>query len=251
MASWAQKRKFLYGGVTFVIVVCALCVPVFLYFYQAPTCSDGIMNGSETGVDCGGACQKLCQTSFLSPVVRWTRFEKVATGLYNVGSYLINPNPSAQATNAPYRISLFDDKGILITSYQGMVTLPPHRNTIAFKAAVNVGTRTPAQAIFEWTQAPQWVPRSDALSSIQIGTKTYSEDGPGSSLQVDLKNMSAVSIGPVSVYAVLYDKDANVLGFSKTIVDSIDARSSATAPFTWPISHDNRVISVEVLPVVQ
>jgi hypothetical protein len=53
----------------------------------------------------------------------------------------------------------------------------------------------------------------------------------------------------VSVYVVLYDKDSNALGFSKTSVDEIPANGSSIAPFTWPLDRNGGVISIEVLPV--
>lgn len=34
----------------------------------APTCTDGIKNGSETGVDCGGTCPNVCLTQINLPV---------------------------------------------------------------------------------------------------------------------------------------------------------------------------------------
>lgn len=35
--------------------------------YTAPTCSDGIMNGTEAGVDCGGSCPNSCSFCFGKP----------------------------------------------------------------------------------------------------------------------------------------------------------------------------------------
>ena len=66
---------------------------------------------------------------------------------------------------------------------------------------------------------------------------------------VTLNNASVYLIGRMSVYAILYDKSGNALGFSKTIVDEILPRSSTLAPFTWPVDRKGEVISIEVLPV--
>ena len=227
----------------------AVGVPAYYIFYHAPTCTDGIMNGDEQGVDCGGSCQRLCQTSFLAPSPSWTRFEQVAPSLYNLAAYIINPNIDAEASNVPYHIALYDDRGVLITDTTGTVTLPPHRNTIAFQGAVDVGKRIPAKALFEFTTPPNWHKKKDGLSSITIGDKKYSEDELGSSLTVTLKNNSVYAVPKIGVYAVLYDKDANALGFSKTYVDEVPGKGTALAPFTWPINRNGKVITIEVLPV--
>jgi len=251
MSSWARRRKSVYAGIIAVILIGAVGIPGFLYFYKAPTCSDGVQNGNEQGIDCGGSCEKLCQSSFLSPSVAWARFQEVAPNLYNIAAYVINPNVSAQANAVPYHLALYDDHGILITDTTGTVTLPPHRNTLAFQGAISTGKRIPAKALFEFTAPPEWYKQDDTLQSLTINDKKYSEDADGASLIVTLGNTSVQAIGRLSVYVALYDKDGNALGFSKTIIDQVPGKGTAVAPFTWPQSFDGKVISIEALPVAE
>ncbi len=251
MASWSKQRKSLYAGIVGVVAIAVIAVPAFLYLYHPPTCSDGVKNGGEQGVDCGGSCSRLCQSSFLPPDAAWTRFEEVAPGLYNEAAYIVNPNTEGEAKNVPYHIALYDDQGILITDQRGIVTIPPHRNALAFQGAVSVGKRVPAKALFEFTAAPDWHKRIDPLSKLVISDKSYTEDESGSYLSVNLLNKSVQPIENVSAYAVLYDKDGNALGFSKTSIDEIGPDETEVAPFTWPINRQGRVISIEVLPVAE
>ena len=251
MSSWSQRRKRLYGSVIWLVVIGAIGIPAFYFFYKPATCNDGIQNGNEQGVDCGGSCERLCPSAFLAPQIAWTRMQNVAPGLYNVAAYIVNPNTSAVALSVPYHVVIYDNQGIEITEYTGTVTLPPHRNTLAFSPAVKIGERTPSKALFEFTEAPNWQSAKDPLSSITIGKKTYSEDDTGSSLTVAINNTGINQIGKTDVYAILYDKDGNALGFSKTILDSIPAYGSVVAPFTWPTSQNGAVISIEVLPVAE
>jgi hypothetical protein len=251
MASWSQRRRLIYGSVTIVVLAGAIFIPAFFFFYKAPTCSDGLQNGSEQGIDCGGSCQKLCPSAFLAPDVAWTRIEQVAPGLYNVAVYIINPNPNVGALNVPYHVILYDDQGMEITEYDSAVTLPPRRNTLAFAGAVSTGKRAAAKALFRFAAMPDWIVQDDPLAALTISDKKYAEDASGASLSVTLKNTSVESIGRTSVYAVLYDKDENALGFSKTIIDGILGRRSVTAPFTWSASFNGAVISIEVLPVAE
>jgi hypothetical protein len=144
---------------------------------------------------------------------------------------------------------MYDKDGVIITDKSGVVTLPPHRNTLAFQGAISTGARIPARALFEFTAAPNWHKRADPLSKLSIGDKNYTEDSSGSSLSVTLNNSDVYPLDNVSVYVVLYDKDSNALGFSKTSVDEIPANGSSIAPFTWPLDRNGGVISIEVLPV--
>ncbi|MEK9177643.1 MAG: hypothetical protein AAB777_00810 [Patescibacteria group bacterium] len=241
----------MYGSTAIVIVVIIIVVLGIKLFYTAPTCFDGKMNGNEQGPDCGGACEKLCPSAFLLPIVNWTRFERIAPHLYNMAAYIVNPNIDGGAFRVPYHVQLYDGRGVLITEYDGTVTLPPHRNILAFEGAVDIQERVPAKALFEFTGAPNWIKTNDSLTSLLVVDKQYFEDENGSSLIVTLKNTSVEMLGKTSVYAVLYDKDSNALGFSKTIIDGINAGATAVAPFTWPINRQGAVISIEVLPVAE
>lgn len=238
-----------FGGVVIVALLVLVAIPAWKIFYRAPSCFDGAQNGSETGIDCGGSCVKLCQSAFAAPVVDWTRFEEVAPGLYNLAAYIENLNIDAEAVDVPYRVQLYDNRGIIITEYYGRLTLPPHRNTLAFQGAVSVKQRVPAKALFEFVANPDWSKKSDPLSKLVISDKRYEENADGSVLSVKLKNSGVEPIGRISVYTVLYDAGGNALGFSKTIIDGIGAGETAMAPFTWPKGHDGAVVSIEVLPV--
>lgn len=200
MSSWSQRRKSVYMLIIVVIAIGAIGLPAFFIFYKAPTCSDGVQNGDETGVDCGGSCRRLCPSAFLTPQIVWTRIEKVAPQLYNIATYIINPNTSAVALDVPYHVIVYDNQGVEITEYTGTVTLPPHRNTLAFNGEVAMSKRIPSKALFEFTGSPQWQSAGDPLANILIGEKKYSEDSSGTSLSVTLKNSGVDPINKIDVY---------------------------------------------------
>jgi hypothetical protein len=241
----------MYLSAAAIVVIVAVGLPLYFKLYKPPTCFDGLKNGSEQGVDCGGSCEKLCQSSFLPPSVSWTRFEQVAPGLYNVAAYIINPNKEAEARNVPYHLVLYDKAGIPILDKKGTVTLPPHRNTLAFMGSLNVAQSIPIKAAFEFLELPDWNKKADPLGSVRITDQNYTEDDVGSSLQVSLQNTSVYPIPGVHVYAILYDDSKNAIGFSKTVLDDIPAGQTVIAPFTWPLKHGGKVISEEVLPVIE
>lgn len=252
MSSWSRHRKLSVAAIVLLLLIAAVAVPAFLLFYKAPSCFDGAENGSETGIDCGGRCERLCQDNFLPASVAWTRFEELAPGLLNVAAYIVNPNTEGEAKNVPYKLALYDGKGILIGEYNGTVNIPPHRNTLAFQTALQIGRSIPSKALFEFTAPPDWRKEADPLKSLSIGNKDYNEEGDASSLSVTLRNVSvSKSLGRMSVYTVLYDVGGNAIGFSKTIVDEIAPEESVIAPFTWPRSRQGRVVSIEVLPVAE
>src|SRR3989344_8793803 len=258
MSSWSSHRRFIYGGSVIVVFTVIVVTTVFSFFYESPTCFDGDKNGDEQGIDCGGSCVKLCQNAFLSPKIMWggAKFEKVTEGLYNFASYIANPNTDVAAIDVPYKFALFDSKGILITERKGFITLPAHRNTLAFEPAVNVGKRIPAKAIFEFTAVPEWFKSHDTLGNLAIVDKKYYEDDNNSSLEVTLENRGLIPYNDIIVYAVLYDSGNNAIGFSRTKIDTIGPKTESSADwpnnreiasFTWPIVRQGKVVSIEVL----
>lgn len=251
MASWSRQRRFSYAAVVFAVIILAVGSSLYFAFRKVPSCFDGLQNGDELGVDCGGSCTRLCQSAFIPPSVAWTRFKQVAPGFYNAAAYIVNLNPKAEALAVPYHIELLDANGAQIVDARGTVDIPSGRNTLAFQGTVKTGTTTPIKAFFEFTGSPVWGVKSDPLSSVTITNKDYQEGPNGSSLSVTLANGSAAPLDHVLVYVILEDKDGNALDFSKTIVDEIPGQGTAMAPFTWQTNHSGEVVSIEVLPVAE
>lgn len=253
MATWASRRKFLYASSILIVIIVIIAAIFFSIFYKKPTCFDGIMNGNEFGRDCGGSCVKLCQSAFLPARIEWGggKFEKVAPGFYNVASYIVNPNTNGAAINVPYKFSLFDAQGILITERTGKMTIPARRDTIAFEAALSTGKRIPAKTTFEFLEPPVWFKSHDELDGIAVIDKKYTEDEKNSSLEVTLENKSLFPYKNILISAVLFDSNENAIGFSRTQLDILNPNGDRQiAPFSWPIGRNNKVTTIEVFPVI-
>jgi len=250
MASWSSRRRTAYGTLAVVILAAAIGVPAFLFFYKAPTCSDGIQNGDEQGIDCGGSCTRLCMSAFLPlPSPSWVRFVPAGPGIYNLAAYIVNPNPQAGALAMPYSFELLDNQGITLGTATGKADIPAGRNSLVFVSAIGTGPQTPVRATFRFMTDPAWYVGADPIASLLVTDKKYSEDRSGSALDVTLSNPTTRPISAVDVYAILKDKDGTVIDFSKTIVDGVPAEGTVVAPFTWPASHAGKVISIDVLSV--
>jgi hypothetical protein len=253
MATWSGKRKLFYSSLLVGVVVFFVAFPILYFSYKAPTCFDGIRNGDEQNIDCGGSCVRLCQSSFLPPRIVWggAKLEKVADGLYNVASLIENKNIAGAAVNVPYKVSLYDDRGVFILEKTGVVTLYAHRNSLAFIPAINTDKRIPVKATFEFTKSPQWFKSSDDLLGLSIIDKKYTEDETGSSLEVTVQNNTLYEYKNILVSVILSDLNGNVIGFSRTIIDSISPKGAREiAPFTWPIGRNGKVASIEVITTI-
>ena len=246
MASWATQRRLTYVSLGALVAVVALAVPAFLLWYKPPTCSDGVQNQGERGIDCGGPCRELCQSDFVQPNVDWAGSEQVSHGIYNLAALVENPNINGASFDAQYTFHVYDNAGQLIVQKDGTMIIPANRNTLAFVSGVSTGERIPYKVTFDFTAAPEWKKSHDTLSSILLINNDYSEDAQSSSLQSTFVNNALTPYTNVTVYAVLSDAQGNEVGFSKTFIDRLNPGVKVTAPFTWPFSHNGAVVKQDL-----
>jgi hypothetical protein len=254
MASWSTRRRFMYSTFVIFVLVVLVIVPLYYFFYKPPTCLDGIKNGDEEGIDCGGSCVMLCQDIFLPPKIVWggAKFEKISNGVYNFASLIENQNVDAGAKDVPYKITIYDESGLMIKEQFGKITLYPHRNSLAFNPLVNLDKSIPFKATFEFTSAPVWYRSNDELDKIVIVDKKYIEDDKSSSLEVVLENRGLFPYRNIDVYVVLSDINGNNIGFSRTHIDNIDSKNDRQiASYTWPTNRNNRVTTIDVFPIIE
>ena len=258
MATWSERRKLWIGLIVFLLIAVSVSIPAFVIWYHPPTCFDGKMNQNEDGVDCGGECSLICQNRFLPAKVIWTRQDKVAPGVYNIASYIINPNIDVEAFNVPYEVTVFDSQGITIQTLSGTVNIPAHKNTLAFMPNVDMGQREPAKVIFQFKEYPVWQKisgiMSDVLNSraggIEISKVEYSQDEMGGSLVASLTNTTLKRYSNINVYAILYDVDSNAIGFSKTYIKNLSGSSKEDIFFSWPYPKKSTVATKEIIAVI-
>ena len=246
MASWSTKRK--YGFFLGFIALLALGagVPSFLVFYKAPTCFDGKQNGGERGVDCGGACTRLCPADFSSPRVLWSHSIRVVPGVYNSMAYVENPNRTVEAKSLPYVFRLYDAEGILVAERKGSSYVPAGQKFAVFEGGISTGERVPTKTTFEFAGVPDWR-QGGALSSIKVtGVELDQTSSPKAEVKVRNESLER-GFSQVTAFIILYDADGNRVSFSKTLIDSIGANESQTLYFTWPESFPREIVRKELL----
>lgn len=250
--SWAAQRRliilFSIGG--FIVLVVGLFS--YLKFHKAPSCTDGIQNQNETGIDCGGSCPYLCTADELPPTVLFTQAVPGIEGQSDAVALVENKNPDAAAKAVPYTITLYGAGRSLIQIAHGTLDLPPNSSMPVFLPGIVSGqqavqaaflTIDPSQVL--WTKMssdPRLLPQ---VSNTQLG-------GASSTPRVTatLADSSVRPLTNVRVIVLVRDGGGNVIGASQTIVPAISGQSQATATFTWNEPFPGTPVSIEVLPVI-
>jgi hypothetical protein len=250
--TWAFRRKVLYLS----ILVAFLAIVAFLiiapHLNKAPTCSDGVQNGTETGVDCGGSCQLACTYQVDQISILWARSFKVVPGRYNAVAYLDNHNQNTSVYQLHYKFRFADKDNLYIGSREGSTYVPPSGKFAVFEPAINFGNSIPVYTSFEFTEMPIWiqVPQEKIdqfkilVSDIKLQNETTSPR-----LSATIKNNSLFQISAINIMAILYDASGNAVSASKTYLDSLNGAQSANINFTWPEAFTDKVITEEIIPI--
>jgi hypothetical protein len=244
---WRTRRKLSYTLIALIPLFIVVGVLYYTIFFPEPTCSDGIQNGNEVGVDCGGDCERICQKNTIATDIKWQQSFPVSDDIYNAAAQIENPNVSLEARSVPYRFRLFDPEGLLISERSGEMDLLPQPTNLAFAAGIQTNGRTVARTEFEFLERPFWQESNRGNARFPVSNKTLS--GPTSTrprLTFDVTNDTVRDYQDVQISAIIRDGERNPVHVSRTSIGELSARSSESSVFTWRQPFPTRSVTCTV-----
>lgn len=248
-SQWAAKRKLTYGTIVLIFVLILIALPLFLFFHKTPTCFDNKKNQNEKGVDCGGACTRLCPSDISAPIVMWQRVFQVVPGVYNAVAYIQNPNVLTRVDNVGYIFRLYDKDNILVAEKTGRTFLSANKTSAVFEAGVRTGVRVPVRTSFEFTESPSWLqnPANYKEPSVVVKNVVLTNDSSLPRIDASVHNLSLDTIKTIGVIAIIYDADDNAIAASRTVVENLPSQSIAPIAFTWPAPFASSAVRKEII----
>jgi len=229
-------------------VLVVFVIVLFTAFKKEPTCSDGIKNQNESGIDCGGPCSVLCRAEYVSPNILWTAKSKITTsGNYNILVYAENPNINVGSYNTPYSVKLYDKENVLLYSTTSSTYIPPSSRFVIYIDGINIGDKVPVRIDFKLSSGIVWQTIESGESGIVTTAKDYSDSDVKPKLSVSLKNTTLSQIKNIEAVAILYDIDSNAFAFSRTKIDKIEKGDTSNIVFTWPEKFTKEVSLIDVV----
>ncbi len=250
MFSWSQKRQLVYGAIVLIFLILVVGLPVyFTFFNNPPLCTDGIMNGNEKGVDCGGDCERACAGEVLpEPIVLWARPFSVDRGLHNLVAYVQNPNVNYIAEPIDYVFLVYDKDNVLLGTREGRAMVPPTKTFPIFEPAFDAGQRQPVKAIFEFTEPAVWKKFQSEKPELDTGDVTLKNASSSPRIEASVINKTINDYKKIEVVAIVYDQNSNAAAASKTTIDRLNADDTQAVSFTWPNPFDFAVSKIEIIP---
>lgn len=251
--SWGAKRQVFYLSIIIGAILIALTILIWPYFNREPTCFDGKQNGDESGIDCGGSCQKVCTQEALGLVTLWSRAFEVTPGKYNLMAYIENQNRESGVPLITYEFRVYDDKNIFINRTQGSTFITSNDRTAIFAAGVDTGNRKIGRVAFEFTSFPTWIKVNRAQRNalaVSAEDKTLIDPLTRPKLEAEIVNKTLNELKDLDVYAILYDDEDNVMTVSKTLIDVLPKNGKAPVVFTWPHPLVKQPTRIDIFPQI-
>lgn len=250
--NWAIRRQILFIlGIILFFAIAAFLI-IYPKLQKTPTCTDGIQNGNETGIDCGGSCPDACLSQVAAVSVLWAQAFEVVPGRYNAVAYLVNHNQNVAAEEVSYRFRFADENNVYIGKREGTTIIPPSGNFAVFAPAIDVGNSIPVYTTFDFTETPLWLQVSpDKISQLKVLVSNINlvNQDTSPNLSATVTNNSLFTIPNVNVIAILYDKLGNAVSASGTSLNQLNPLSSSDINYTWPEPFTRPVVKKELLPV--
>ena len=253
MNNWSLRRKRIIFLATLLCLVILVGVPLFFFMHRAPTCTDTIMNGDESGVDCGGSCQLLCRNQSLPMLSKGDpRLIEVATSTFETVIVVQNPNISASVDRAGFTFKLFSaTSSVPLKVIEGITFIPRSSTFALFEGPYVFEGARPIRSTFEWKQETLiWKRDQSMVPNLSVKNGILSNASTEPRLDGSVKNNSLENILNIELVALITDPNSNIIGASKTFVENLPPGVENNLIFTWPRPFVGTTTSVEILPRV-
>jgi hypothetical protein len=238
---WAAKRRlFITLLLTLVVVLFVGGVILIKKASEQPLCSDGKQNGSESGVDCGGACTRVCLDDTRPLRVNWARVVPVTDTVYSLAFEVVNRNYDSVAFHASYVCNLYSDDFTLVQETKGLVNIPPSGKHIIANTGLKYVSEDgrPTSVTCRFENIKEWLrlPKLTTPSPFSVDLQNFSYEGMPK-IKATITNIDSKRVfKEVTVVAGVYDATNTLVGVSTYLVDRLDPTEAQSVSYTWPQS---------------
>ncbi len=243
---WAFKRRLLYGLPPVSLTALIVLIIVVLNTYTPPTCFDGIQNGGETGVDCGGPCVRICAAEALPPQIVWAESFLITEGQYNAVGYVENRNLGAATNNLRYTFRMFNGSN-LVAERSGITSLPPNSTYPIFEGRIFTdASQTVTRTELSIEPLEYWWPATIGREQFRTVDSVLRGADARPRLEVALENILIQDARDVEIVATVFDAAGRPVTASQTFVDTLPGRTTTDVVFTWPEPISQTVRSCDI-----
>ena len=218
-----STKKILYGVFWNGLVVVILLVVYVVWFRPAPSCTDGVRNQNETGIDCGGSCI-LCAAKQLSSleVFEEPRAFSLTSGRTVLMGQVANPNATFGADQFSYEFVVYGAAGAVAERIAGVSRLYPFETRYVSAFSVETASAKIGTVSLE-VSAPRWRLAGEMPRPNLQGLSGLSTTLAAGAVRVfgTVRNQGDAYVAKVRVVAMLVDRSGNDLFPAQTVVSGL------------------------------
>ncbi len=255
-------KQILYGGFYLSIFGIIVYFIIFKFFFP-PSCSDGIKNQGEEGIDCGGPCPS-CEIRTLFPIQvnRTVFFVKESEGTIDLAAQIKNPNLSWGIKKFNYSFILKDENGNEAGRITGTSFILPGETRWIIRSG---GTRNipliklpqavrVTDVVFEiepiiptdWQKLRSFTKEAEIISK-NVRFEYLKPPRAGfAELRGEIENRSSFLIDQVEINAVLFGEGDLVLAVGQTMARTLKPGETRYFAISWPIKFSGKVVRWDV-----
>lgn len=124
-----------------IIFIAALAPFVFFGYLLIRTplnCFDNLQNQDEIGVDCGGVCEKKCETKKKDLLIAFAKIIPTLPNTYNVIFKIDNPNNDYGIGDLKYSLRFLNTSGLAVGVYNNSSYILPRDSQTVVLNALNI-----------------------------------------------------------------------------------------------------------------
>ena len=236
---WSLKRKIFIFSIVVIIFSSISLGIYFHYFQKKPTCFDGIQNGDEQGVDCGGSCEQPCFFQADDLIIYWSQVFPVTDTVSNLGILVENPNFNYKIT-ATFNIRVFDDRKVRIFEKRQTANFLPMEKRVIFIPSLRTEIIGDKKAWVEIERINSLTISEHFKQEIFVLSKNLEVENNLSRLEIDIKNRGIKTRENIEIIAILNDGQ-NAINIGRSFVENIKKRESKNVIMTWPIMFEENI----------
>ncbi len=224
--------KQLIIAIVYLIVLGLVGFGIYRVFVPAPTCSDGIQNQAEQGVDCGPVCGVLCAPTIQPLQITLAQAVPSGAGEYDVVVQVFNPNGAYGAGAVPYTLTLNPADGGAPVTLTGSFYIMPDQTRFVVRPAVRVSGGLPSVQ-FQLGQ-PAWQEVDQPLEVMFPVARESYQLGVSGTYEGVLTNSSNFDFQEVDIAVVALDTAGTVVAVNRTNVTTLLAHEERYFKVSWP-----------------
>ncbi len=170
-------------------------------------------------------------------MVLWSKIFPVSGNLYTAVAYIENPNINSSNPKATYEFRVYDANNKLITLKRGVTTIPKNKSFAVFETGLVLSSAVPKSADFTLTSLSPWQKDTTTPPNVSITHSALLASSTSPEVDGTITNNSLTNaVSSLELDAFIMDNNQNVVGASRTFVDSLAPGASQDFVFTWPQS---------------